>query len=440
MKKRSAVRLIPLAVAAALVIPAVIARLSGAEPSPMLAVLLYAAAFIGAALLLAWGTELAQADLPRGLAVSLLAFIAILPEYAVDLLFAYKAGRDPTNAPLALANMTGANRLLIGLGWSLVVIMGAIGARRGRSKRARSVTTSFGSRYALALTRRSAVDVFVLACVSLYTLSFIFRQSLTLVDAAILFGAFAFYVYRLWTAPKEEPELIGPPAVIDELPKAWRRAATIGLMLIAAGVIFLAAEPFSQALIAGGKALGISDFLMVQWIAPFATETAELIPACIFAYRQSSDEGLGTLLSSKINQWTLLVGGVPIAYAISRGALDGLPIDPMQRQELFLTAAQSVFAITLLADDLRLGVREAGVIFALFTADLVTSIVLDPPQRPWARFAFSGLYLALSVATTIRARRHLRELSRNAVLVPIDKLPDTPHDPTDTDSIDTRGT
>ena len=57
-------------------------------------------------------------------------------------------------------------------------------------------------------------------------------------------------------------------------------------------------------------------------------------------------------MSSKVNQWTLLVGTLPIVFAISSGTLHGLPIDAIQREELFLTAAQSFFAIAMLLEPL----------------------------------------------------------------------------------------
>lgn len=425
MSRAALARLTAIVIALALALPGPVLRVGGFELSAFAAVPIYAAAFVGAALLLSWGTELAQLDLPPGVAVALLAFIAILPEYAVDLLFAYQAGTDPQKAPLALANMTGANRLLIGLGWSLVALTGALGARAARRRGTREGREG----HTLALSRRSAVDVFVLGSVSVYTLTFVFRNRLTLAETLILFAAFGFYSARLWTAPKEEPELMGPPAAIRDFPTWARRSVTVLLMLVAGAVIFLSAEPFSSALIAGGKALGIDEFLMVQWLAPLATETAELIPACIFAFRQNADQGLGTLLSSKINQWTLLVGGVPIAFAIAHGGLGGLPVDPTQREELLLTAAQSVFAVTLLTDDLRLGTREALIILALFLADLATSIALPEALRPWARLGFSAVYLTLSTATLVRARGHLRELAHNAIVVPIRELSASEHEP-----------
>ena len=70
-------------------------------------------------------------------------------------------------------------------------------------------------------------------------------------------------------------------------------------------------------------------------------------------------------MSSKVNQWTLLVGSLPIVFMISSGTLHGLPIDSLQREELFLTAAQSAFAVAVLAN-LTLSVKEAFLLLGLF--------------------------------------------------------------------------
>ena len=112
---------------------AILSRAHADLPDPLLA-LIFGLAIVGAAFLLSWAAEVAQLDISAGLAIAVLAFIAVLPEYAVDLVFAlnggeaYKefgaacqsaaeaaAGRE-SDCALALANMTGANRLLIGLG------------------------------------------------------------------------------------------------------------------------------------------------------------------------------------------------------------------------------------------------------------------------------------------------------------------------------------
>ena len=73
--------------------------------------------------MLSWAAEAFEKDVSQALALALLALIAVLPEYAVDMVFAWKAASDPTQAAYAVANMTGANRLLIGIGWSAIVLV-----------------------------------------------------------------------------------------------------------------------------------------------------------------------------------------------------------------------------------------------------------------------------------------------------------------------------
>ena len=92
---------------------------------------LYGLAIVGAAFLLSWAAEVAQRDIPRSLALTILALIAVLPEYAVDMYLTWRAAGNPqTYGPLALVNMTGANRLLIGIGWPTVVLVYWLRARR----------------------------------------------------------------------------------------------------------------------------------------------------------------------------------------------------------------------------------------------------------------------------------------------------------------------
>src|SRR5438477_2464324 len=107
-------------------VPGVIVRLAGGTLPDVVAPFVFGLAILGSAFLLAWAAEVLQLDVSQGLALTVLALIAVLPEYAVDFTFAAKAGQNPEKfAPLALANMTGGNRLLIGVGWSLVVLLAA---------------------------------------------------------------------------------------------------------------------------------------------------------------------------------------------------------------------------------------------------------------------------------------------------------------------------
>src|SRR5262249_61955566 len=64
------------------------------------------AAIFGAAFLLSWATEVAQLDIPRALALTFLALVAVFPEYAVDVYFAWRAGKDPAYTAYATAHIT----------------------------------------------------------------------------------------------------------------------------------------------------------------------------------------------------------------------------------------------------------------------------------------------------------------------------------------------
>jgi cation:H+ antiporter len=144
------------------------------------------------------------------------------------------------------------------------------------------------------------------------------------------------------------------------------------MFVFAAGVILLCAEAFAEAIIELGEAIGVSEFLLIKWIAPTASEAPELLVATLFAWRLAARTGLGALVSSKVNQWTLLVGTLPIVFSIFAGMIHGLPLDAQQRVELFVTAAQSVFAVAIVASR-AVSRTEAWVMLGLFVAQLAES-------------------------------------------------------------------
>src|SRR5205807_2264891 len=80
-----------IAAAVAATLPAVAVRVSGAHPEPLLAAMIFGIAVIGAAFMLAWAAEVVQLDISAGLALALLALVAVLPEYAVDFVITWKA-------------------------------------------------------------------------------------------------------------------------------------------------------------------------------------------------------------------------------------------------------------------------------------------------------------------------------------------------------------
>lgn len=362
------------AAAVALPVPWVVAEAwGGLSIPPEIVIALAGSAILGAAFMLSWSCELAERDIPQALALLLLALVGVLPEYAVDLHFAWTAGKDPSYAPYAVANMTGANRLLIGVGWAAVVMVAC--ARAGTR--------------ALEVSPRQRLELRYLIWATLYSFLIPLSGTISLFDAAVLLLLFGFYVRAAMGGEHAECELVGPALMIDvEYRDLGRRFWAIVLFAFAGLAIFYSAEPFAESLVHVGRNRQIDEFLLVQWLAPLASEAPEFVVALLFAWRLRGSLGIGALVSSKVNQWTLLVGAIPIAYTLSAGGLAGLPLDERQTEELLLTSAQSLFAAILLAD-LRFSWREATVLLLLFAVQLVF-----PSTQ--VRWWFIGLYLLLS--------------------------------------------
>jgi len=141
------------------------------------------------------------------------------------------------------------------------------------------------------------------------------------------------------------------------------------LTVVAAGVILAVAEPFAESLIATGEHLGWNKFLLIQWVAPLAGEAPEIIICVLFTISLKPTAALGALISDKINQWTLLVGCIPLFYSLGAGRVLAFPLDARQQEEFFLTAAQSLFAVALLLH-LHLSLTSALVLLCLFGLQL----------------------------------------------------------------------
>ncbi len=400
-------------------LPGLIVRLGSLHPPHWLAAACFGLAVVGAAFLLAWGAEVVQLDVSAGLALALLALIAVLPEYAVDFVFTSKAGTNPKEfAPLALANMMGGNQLLIGVGWSLVVLVAAW--RIGRVRPEVRLERSF-SAHDVPLGRTHAVEVAFLAAATAYGLTLPLRRTLSLVDTVVLVAIFVGYLVRIARAPAEEPDLVGPALAVGGLPTRQRRLAVGAMFVGAAAVILVCAEPFAESLVATGEEFGVSTFLLVKWLAPIASEAPELLVAGLFAWRLNTDAALGALVSSKVNQWTLLVGTLPIVFAFSSGTHHGLPIDALQREELFVTAAQSAFAVAILSSR-SISVREARTLLALFAVQLVVTSALPGSARGPAHVIIGITYLVLAAWELARERRRLPSLLRDGLLTPYSEL------------------
>jgi cation:H+ antiporter len=392
-----------IAVVLAVALPALVLRLSGVHLSPPVAIPIFGVAVVASAFLLVWAAEAARHDISGSLATAILAVIAVLPEYAVDLYFAWSAGHLPENAHYAAANMTGSNRLLLGLGWPFVVVLFAFGGARG-ARRPSGIVLHEGRR----------VELGFLAAASIYSLVVPFTRRIAWYDSVVLLAIFFAYLWRAAGGEHAEPRLVGVAKRIGDLAPRPRRTAVIALMLCATAFVSLAAGPFGLALVEGGRQLGIDEFLLVQWLAPISSESPELLVAAVLALRGDQDPALGMLLSAKVNQWTLLVGSLPIAYAVGGGGAAGIALDARQTEEFILTAAQTVLGFAVLAD-LRLQVWEAVALFALFALQF-------PFPQPAVRLGFAAAYMLLAALLLIYKRRELPHIVR-ATLMPASAPP-----------------
>ena len=403
---------------------------------PPLAALVFGVAIIGAAFVLSWAAEAAQVDISAGLALTLLALLAVLPEYAVDFVFTFQAGGiyqehgscipqpDGSNpCSLALANMTGANRVLVGAGWPLVVLVASLALWRARRHGSQDSPSSHSGRVALAPTM--SAEVVFLGIATLYSLTLPLRHTLTLIDAAVLVAIFVGYAWRLSQAPAEQPDLAGVAQWVGNKPRGSRRSWVGAMFGVAAVVILCSAEHFAQGLVTTGGQLGVDQFILVQWVAPLASESPELLVACLYAWRLKASDGLGALLSSKVNQWTLLVGTIPLVFAVSATTSDGLPLDAQQRFELLLTAAQSLFAVSILVN-LSLTVSGAVTLLVLFTVQVVASFVLPAEVNHLVIIVLCVIYGALAAGQFLRRRHDAVRLMREGLVTPFPELADTP--------------
>lgn len=398
--------------------------------------MVYGAAIVSAAFILSWAAEAVQVDISAGLALALLALLAILPEYAVDFVFTMQcggayteaaAGEVPEICSLALANMTGANRVLVGVGWPLIVLVATYAVWRGRKAgrhkdEAESASTKHGE---VRLAPAMSVEIAFLGLATLYSLTLPFKQTLTLWDSVVFVAIFAGYAWRLAQVKPSPPELLGVSEWVGHQEARPRRAWVAGMFGYAAVVILLTAEHFADSLVHTGEELGISKFLLVQWVAPLASESPELIVACLYAWRLKAADSLGTLLSSKVNQWTLLVAGLPIVFGLSATTTAGLPLDTEQRYELLITAAQSLFAVAILID-LRITFKGAVALLSLFLVQFSVSVFGDAQANRVTIIVLSVLYVLLAVQRLVRRRHDAYAVVRRGTFTPLDQIADEP--------------
>ena len=367
--------------------------------SPIVAVLIFGIGIVAGAFLLSWAAEVAQMDVSASLAIAVLALIAVLPEYVIEFVLARDAGasfnistREITvEISRVAANVTGSNRLLIGLGWAAVILIYWLKRRRP-----------------LDMRGEMGLEITMLTIATLATLVIFFIRQVPFILAVGLVGLFVVYLWLSSTKEVEEPDLVGAPALIGAQPTGRRRAIVIFMFVYSAIVIIAAAEPFVHGLIETGTEFGIDEFTLIQWVAPLASESPEIIVAVLFSLRANPVAGLTALISSGVNQLTLLIGSMVIVFSGTAG--DSLftplnfPLDWRQTVEFLLMTAVSMFGLLLIAK--RVISWWAGAIL------LVLFILHLPFLDPAFRLGFAVLYFGLSILLVAFDWRRVKFLVR----------------------------
>ena len=397
-------------------------KFSGAHLDPQLAALIFGISIIAGAFLLSWAAEVAQLDVSASFAIAILALIAVMPEYMVEATLAWNAGtilqpryasRDGEDVPRRRechGRQSPADRT--GL------------VRRHHHLLAEAAAGGFDMRGLLTL------ELPMLVVATLLTIAVAFFKMIPIWLAAVFIGAYIFYLWRSSTQESEEPDLLGAAAMIASFKPLYRRLWVLGLFIFSAAVIIIVAPPFVHGLEATGEALGISKFLLIQWLAPLASESPEIIVAVLFALRANPNDGLTTLISSQVNQLTLLVGSIVVVFSISAGQPLSFHLDHyepvnlldrlasgfgLQSSEFLLTAAAAAFGILLISTrviKLWHGLALLGVFMAYMMTllwfpgifggvDDVENVQENVPLRMWSSVIVFGL-AALLVALNWR--------------------------------------
>src|SRR5215467_14157245 len=374
------------------------AAVGASQPGSALTALWTFPAMIGSAFLVAWGAEAAEFLMSQGLALAILALVQTFPEFAVEAVIAWKAGKDPAMVHLAIANFTGSLRLLTGLGWPMIYAVAAFYSVRRKKRR-------LGK---LQLHDEHAVEVLGLSLPLLYSVVIWAKGSLSLVDSAVLAATYVAYLWILLRLPprpdtdEEDEEIPRFSRWALSHDRPWKRWAAAGALLFGGGVIIaLVAEPFLKSMLSLAVTLGMSQFVFIQWVAPFLSEFPEKTSAFAWARRVNrAPVALMNMVSSNINQWGILSGLLAVIYCWSHGSLEPLPFDAFQRQEILLTILQAFLGWIFLAS-MDLQAYEAAGLFALWLVQFAVPTLRHPMLYVY------GAWIAVEAALVVAGRKRL---------------------------------
>lgn len=356
---------------------------------------------LAASLMIAWAAEATQFFLAQGIALAVLALLQTLPEFAVEAVLAHH--REVT---LLFASLTGALMLLTGLGWPMIYFSAATAYRREHKAPMRLIR----------LADDHAVQVVSLFAGIAYELVIWWKGSLNIFDGMVLIAIYAAYLWIMSRLPPEQPETLdeisGVPKAIVLASKPLRITAILAMFVVGGAAVFLVADPFLAGLFGISLLLGVPKFQFIQWIAPLVSEAPEGISAFYWArdYKRAPI-ALMNLVSSNINQWTLLAALLPMVLSLSVGHVAAIPLDATQSRDLLLTLAQALLGAMFLVN-MELAWWEAAGLFVLFLIQLGDIGGSVRVYVTWVYFAWCGVEALRLIVGNRKAEalRHFRKI------------------------------
>src|SRR3954462_4710625 len=341
---------------------------------------------IAASFLLAWAADAGEAVFTGGLVLAVIALVAMLPEFVIEMRFAYSQ-----QTQLVTANLTGATRLLLTGATALPLVVAFIARRRGRA----------ASSFQLATTRR--LELGMLLITACFAIQIVVFRALTLVDGVILIALYILYARRIRGTPEEEPAILGVAAGLVSLPRRYRRPAIAALIIVAAVVVVTIANPFADALLASGTSLGMDPYYLIQSVVPVASEAPEFVVVAVLVANRRPAQGLAVFLASSVSQWTLAFGALPLAY-LAGGGGPSIPLPAHEQLQVGFTIALTLFAVAALVT-----LRPERVDAAL-VAGLVATELIYPTA--FVHLAATFVLLVFAINLLFDRRRAVRPLFR----------------------------
>ena len=343
---------------------------------------------IGAAFLLAWAADAGEAVFSGGLVLAVVALVAVLPEFIIEIRFAYIQETE-----LVSANLTGATRLLLTGAITLPVLVAFLARRKG------------GAAAPVEIMANRRLELGILLVVSIYAVQIVARGNVTVFDSFVLIALYVLYARRVQGTHGEEPAVVGVAAGLLSLPRKYHGLMIAGLILVAGAVVIMIANPFADALLATGTSVGVDPYLLIQSVVPVATEAPEFVVVAVLVANRRPAQGLALFLASSVSQWTLGMGALPIAYAAGGGGTS-MPLAGREQLEVGFTIALTLFVVAALASG-RAERVDAWLVLGIFAVQFVYPI-------PFVRAAVAIVLLVYAIDLFVARRRAIRPLLRVA--------------------------